>query len=142
MGERGPLPQPDNVRQLRGETRPSRQIGAKQVQPVKGAPECPSSLKGEARAEWKRVVPELTRLGLLAHIDRGKLVNYCRAWAAYCLRAAEVEKYPGEVPQKVWQQFRDSSTLVDSLGAKLYLSPGDRARVKAPEVTEDTSDLD
>lgn len=43
-------------------------------------PEPPSFLKGEALAEWNRVVPELQRLHLVKPIDAAALTSYCLAW--------------------------------------------------------------
>jgi phage terminase small subunit len=77
MGRRGPLPEPDKLRLLRGnpsKTPPRWQVKARPV-----APTPPTWLDREARAEWRRVTPELERLGLLSHIDRGMLTLYCDA---------------------------------------------------------------
>lgn len=46
-------------------------------------PDMPRHLVGEARKEWKRITPELLRLGLLSRIDRAALAMYCSEWARY-----------------------------------------------------------
>lgn len=46
-------------------------------------PDPPEWLTGEARAEWDRVVPGLTRLDLLKPEDRSVLVTYCETWARF-----------------------------------------------------------
>jgi P27 family predicted phage terminase small subunit len=46
-------------------------------------PEAPAWLTDEARAEWDRVVPGLSRLDLLKPEDRGSLAAYCEAWATF-----------------------------------------------------------
>lgn len=43
-------------------------------------PEAPDWLPDEARAEWERVVPELSRIELLKPIDRAALTAYCLTW--------------------------------------------------------------
>ena len=78
----GPKPLPGNVHQLRGN--PSKKpIGdlLGDVQPEIEIPGCPSHLLKEARKEWKRITPELVKLGLIAKIDRAALALYCQAWA-------------------------------------------------------------
>lgn len=45
------------------------------------APSPPSWLSAEAKAEWKRVLPELTRLDLTKAEDRAGLVAYCETWS-------------------------------------------------------------
>jgi P27 family predicted phage terminase small subunit len=46
-------------------------------------PEAPEWLSEEARAEWDRVLPGLTRLDLLKPEDRAALAAYCEAWATF-----------------------------------------------------------
>jgi P27 family predicted phage terminase small subunit len=47
------------------------------------APNPPSWLSKEAAAEWRRVVPGLTRLDLLKPEDRAVLAAYCETWATW-----------------------------------------------------------
>lgn len=47
----------------------------------------PVWLESEAKREWRRVAPELERLGLLSHLDQQALAQYCQAYARW--RAAE-----------------------------------------------------
>lgn len=47
------------------------------------APEPPDWLSEEAAAEWRRVVPGLTRLDILKEEDRAVLVAYCETWSTY-----------------------------------------------------------
>ena len=44
---------------------------------------CPSWLSDEAKAEWRRVAPELHRRGLLTLLDRTALALYCQAYAQW-----------------------------------------------------------
>lgn len=44
-------------------------------------PTCPTWLAPAAKLEWRRVVPELARLGLLTKLDRAALATYCAAYA-------------------------------------------------------------
>lgn len=47
------------------------------------APNPPSWLSREAKAEWKRVVPGLTRLDLVKPEDRATLAAYCEVWSRW-----------------------------------------------------------
>ena len=80
MGRRGPRPVPTAQLRLVG----SRELETRhdEPQPELGAPK-PPKLDREAMSEWRRVVPELHRVGILALIDRGVLVGYCEAWSDY-----------------------------------------------------------
>lgn len=42
---------------------------------------CPGWMPPDAKAEWKRVYPELTNSKVLTKVDRATLVSYCLAWA-------------------------------------------------------------
>lgn len=43
-------------------------------------PVAPEWLPSAAKAEWERIVPELSRLELLKPVDRAALTSYCLAW--------------------------------------------------------------
>lgn len=78
MGERCPVAASDNIRNLRGM--------APADPRVKAPPSAPSPstwLDREAKAEWKRVVPELDWLGTLSRVDRAVLATYCSAWSKF-----------------------------------------------------------
>lgn len=93
MGERGPAPKPTALRVLEGN--PShRPLPKNEPKPELGVPECPSWLPEDAQAEWHRVAPELSKLGLLAKIDGSALAAYCAAYARWKL-AEETLKVAG-----------------------------------------------
>jgi P27 family predicted phage terminase small subunit len=66
---------------------PGRDSGGRPVKETpafeRGVPVMPIWLPVEARAEWNRVVPELSRLGLLKLIDGAALVAYCMTWQRF-----------------------------------------------------------
>lgn len=45
------------------------------------APNPPTWLSREAKAEWRRIVPGLTRLDLVKPEDRATLAAYCQVWS-------------------------------------------------------------
>ena len=81
MGRRGPKPTPTAQLRLVG----SRELERRrdEPQPELGAPNLPTWLSREAKAEWRRIVPELIRVGVLARVDRAILVGYCESWAMF-----------------------------------------------------------
>lgn len=82
MGQRGPKPLPANVHMLRGN--PSKKTGVELqagVHPDVEIPGCPPHLLKEAKKEWRRIGPELEKLGLISKLDRTALALYCQAWA-------------------------------------------------------------
>lgn len=56
------------------------------------APNPPSWLSPEARAEWKRVAPGLERLDLVKPEDRGTLTAYCEVWSRYVTATRDIAK--------------------------------------------------
>lgn len=149
MRKPGPIPLPSAMKRRFG-VRPSR-IAAVEPRPRPGAPTCPRWLPREAKAEWRRIVPELARLGLLSIVDRAALVVYVQAWSdlvssrAVLAREGSVFKtktgYLGPRPE-VAIANKAARTIMQSC-ALFGLSPSDRGRmsVKEPDNFDDESDL-
>lgn len=79
-------PRPAALKLLNGRTHDTDSGGRKVAPPAnfaRGAPEMPLFMSDEAKAEWRRIVPELTRMKLLKHIDRASLAAYCEAWSRF-----------------------------------------------------------
>jgi len=141
MGQRGPLPVPDNLRLLRGKE-PSKAppTVAKRMPP--GRPSPPTWLDAEAMAEWRRIVPALDDLGVLAKVDRAIVATYCTAWSFQkqakalleedgLVRAGRSDNPPGKSP--AWQIWREASAMVATLGVQLLVTPNSRLRATIPE---------
>ncbi|WP_315770193.1 phage terminase small subunit P27 family [Rhodococcoides kroppenstedtii] len=70
------------------------------------APAMPKNLPREAAAEWRRVVPLLDDLDVLAgYLHRGTLIRYVRAWAEYVELTADVAANG----RTEWATVRDSA---------------------------------
>ncbi len=148
MGKRGPLPKSNVVQLKRGMARSDRVRRAPRA--VASAPSPPSYLKGEALSEWRRITPELERMGILSHLDRAILTAYCSSWSKYVALGRRLDT-EGEVvaghrgvarKNPAWQIYRDASTLCITLAKELGLSPASRSRLNTPEREADDSDLD
>ena len=142
MGTRGPVPLPDNVRRLKG-MKPLRGSDGKPARRVVLAPKAPgmpTGLGAVAAAEWRRVVKELARAGVLAEVDRGVLTAYCTAWqhmmeAEALLRRDKVvvnsRGNSGSVKVKnpAWQIYREANRTMLMAAQQLYITPVSRLRI-------------
>lgn len=89
------IAQPAALKLLKGRT-DGRDSGGRPVNPGPAfrriAPNPPTWLSAEARAEWRRVVPGLQRLDLLKEEDRATLAAYCETWAVFVLASRTVTR--------------------------------------------------
>lgn len=87
----------------------------------RGEPDQPEWLSEEARAEWDRITPGLTRLGLLKPEDRALLVSYCEMWSQY-VDALAVVREEGLIVTNVktgMTRRHPAQAMVESLGQQL-----------------------
>jgi P27 family predicted phage terminase small subunit len=106
------------------------------------------TLKGEGKREWRRIVPELERLGLLTLVDRAALAGYCQAWG----RAVAAEKVLAEkgmvkeTPNGYLQQRPEVSIAfkawqaVRAFASEFGLTPSARSRLSVAKPEEDPED--
>ena len=143
MGRRGPIPKSDEERMLEGN--PSkRPMKGKSPRPSSGAPTCPSWLSTEAKQEWRRLAPELARLGLLTKIDRALFAGYCSS-CSWWRRAQEVIADQGSVYVTVRGRLETRPEVeisklameqMKSLAGEFGLTPTSRARLRLPHTQE------
>lgn len=146
MGRRGPPPQPTKLRVLHGNPG-KRPLNKQEPQPKRGRPSCPRWLTGEARKEWKRVVPELERLGLLTIVDRTALATYCQAWARYVEAEAMITRY-GSILKSEKSDYiqvspyatisKQNALLVKAFCQEFGLTPASRTRIAAPKAAPES----
>jgi P27 family predicted phage terminase small subunit len=55
-------------------------------------PDMPKGMSALARAEWKRIVPELMKAGVLTRLDGSVLRLYCEAFADYIAARRTIQK--------------------------------------------------
>lgn len=51
-------------------------------------PDDPQNLSEEGRNKWARITTALSKLGLLASVDRAALTIYCQAWGRFVAASA------------------------------------------------------
>lgn len=89
--KRGPAPLPRAVKENRGNPG-KRPLNNREPKPVEGAPSCPSFMSKEARAHWRRIVPLLRDMGVLAKCDIGVLAAYCESFAEFKQASIELQE--------------------------------------------------
>jgi P27 family predicted phage terminase small subunit len=115
---------------------------------VRQAPEPPSWLAREAKAEWRRVVPELERLRLLSRVTRASLTAYCETWEVFVAATRLVHEQGLTIEAKQGRLANPAVGIARSAGAELRrwaieygLTPASEQKVKPAEV-EDGDDFD
>lgn len=138
MARTGRPPKPTALKLITGNPG-KRALNQNEPKPTQGAPLCPSDLDPEAKREWRRVVPELDRIGMLAKVDRACLVCYCETWALYrvCQRkiVAEGPTYETDYGPKKRPEVAIASQClahIRAFCAEFGLTPSSRGRMKLP----------
>jgi P27 family predicted phage terminase small subunit len=134
-----PKPKPTRLKIIDGDKHTER-INKNEPQPRDGAT-CPAWLSKDAKAEWKRITPELKALGLLTILDRTTLAAYCQAYAnwkeaelliqemgtQYTVRDSQgqrvVKRYPHTAAAQEWNK------RMQSLAAEFGFSPSSRTKI-------------
>lgn len=152
MGKRGPPPLPTSVKKARGTLRAGRTV-ATEIHPPEAVPGMPTWLDKEARAEWKRVMPQLEALRIMTDLDRAMFANYCatlslavRATIAYQNEGLTIEVGTGKSSQ-TWKHpmiavAQEARAQAMRLGGEFGMSPASRTRVGAPPEKPRGSDKD
>lgn len=144
-------PKPVALKILEG-NRGKRPLNMNEPKPDKTLPKCPKWLLPEAKKEWKRVVPELSRLGLLTKVDGAALIGYCQSWARY----VEAEKYLSDEKHDTvfvtdngyMQQVPHISisqkylSICKSFMAEFGLTPSSRGRMVLPSSPEEDDPME
>ncbi|MDD4986474.1 MAG: phage terminase small subunit P27 family [Dehalococcoidales bacterium] len=145
-------PKPTSIKKLNGNPG-KRPLNENEPMPDKTPPTCPSWLPYQARMEWKRVVPELERLGLLTMVDRAALAGYCEAYARWVKAARELKdgftyEYQDEnlqtkrVKKPEVEIARDALNQVKAFCIEFGLTPSSRGKMSVPNMAPEQDPLD
>lgn len=143
MGLRGPKPTPSAIKKARGTYRADR-AAPNEIEPALGAPRMPAWLDKTARAEWRRVVPQLEETCVLTRVDGSTLEAYCSNYSAAVRLQQLADDEPlidglhGKKENPAASAARKHWQLVRQFAAELGLSPAARTRVGAPDTSEPT----
>lgn len=115
-----------------------------------GTAQMPDWLSDEAKAEWNRLAPKLTMLGLLTAQDEMSFAAYCQAYAKW--KDAEIfMNNNGTIVRTdsgYWQQVPQVSIssqnlkIMMALSARFGLTPADRARLDLEVLPNQNDPLD
>jgi len=130
MGQRGPAPVGKKDLERRGSRRAKDRPDDLEFEPK--APKRPASLKGEAKAEWNRIIPLLVDKGVVSEVDRAALIALCQAWADYQdFREAASRLVKGSMDwRRMVSAKHEAFAEWQSLAQRFGLTPADRPRVK------------
>jgi P27 family predicted phage terminase small subunit len=122
---KGRKPKPPEVHELNGNPSKIKNLAARKAaapKPDVSVPSCPTWLDGIARTEWRRVCPELSKIGLLTQVDRTALAGYCAAYSRWVRAEIAI--------QEKFELINNVSTRTNGLTQKV----GRRGHIKMPEV--------
>ena len=147
MATRGRKPKPTAVKVLEGNPG-KRPLNMYEPVPEKKAPECPSWLNDEAKAEWDRLADKMVNLGTLTEMDMAAFAGYCQSYARWKEAEEFIEKHGTIVktPSGYWQQVPQVSIAQTNLKVLLKfcsefgLPPSSRIRMIAGEFQEGSVD--
>lgn len=148
MGLRGPAPKPTALKVLEGNPG-HRPLNKAEPKPDRTMPQCPSWLRPEAKAEWKRVAGKLHKAGILTSVDRAVLALYCQAWARWREAEEKVKEFgqtamssKGTEYMSPWLTAAMSAEKsVMTAAAKLGMSPADRTRLSSDDGQQEEQTL-
>ncbi|MDP2377773.1 phage terminase small subunit P27 family [Reyranella sp.] len=97
-----------------------------QPEPMLTWVEPPRHLSAIAQDEWRRLAPELIRLGLLTIADFGTLAAYCAAWADFVMAEKALQRGSAVTKGKEKQPVRSPWFIVKYKAMDALVRIGDR----------------
>lgn len=149
---------PTALKKLEGHLN-KKMLNKKEPMPLVKDQTCPAFLDDIGKVEWKRIVPELDRLGLITIVDRIALAGYCDAYSKW--RKAikyiqenglvfeytrvdkdgkDVGKYRQPNPEVV--MAHQSAQLILKYCQEFGLTPSARVRLSAGKAQLDDSEME
>lgn len=143
----GPPRKPLALRKMEGNR--GHRARVREPQPEMGEPNPPSWIPREARAEWRRVVPALDRIGMLSKVDRAALTSYCLAWSRMRNAQADIDERGlfvtsirgAECANPAVAVQKEAAQQVMRFAAEFGLTPAARARLATPEAPKTENPL-
>jgi len=136
MGKRGPVPKPSALRRLEGKPTNPNEPKPKVTRNAKP----PAWMDEIGKHEWRRVVRELEKIGMLTKLDVSALETYCHSYSCF-VRCAEVinqhgmtmkskNGYPITLPHVNIQI--SMANAIKSFCQEFGLTPSSRSRMSLP----------
>lgn len=103
------------------------------------APPAPAYLSTHAKAEWRRIMPQLIGRRIITAADLGGLAHYCTA-AGICRQLAEQQAAADQIDSKLFGVWNRAAQTARQLAAEFGLSPTSRQRIGAVALDYDADD--
>jgi len=119
MGLRGPKPQPNSLKLLKGNP------GKRPLPPepkATGTPSPTEKLTGRAQRFWDRVVPQLVQMGVAKSIDSDVLTVMCQWWQRY----QELSQRDDMEPRLQTAAMANAWRCCMDIARRFGMSPSDR----------------
>lgn len=137
---------PTAIKQLAGNPG-KRALPKAEPRPEGGIQNCPKHLDAVARAEWKRLSPQLDKLGLLTQVDRAAFTAYCELYSNYREASRGLKKaggltfvVNGQIKKNPLVSMRnDALRLMHKFLSEFGLSPSSRAKVASQMARDNPS---
>ena len=128
MGNRGPHPEPTQVKVTRGTFRPGRDSLRFDTIPASGKPEPPTDLEEGGKALWESIIAEHAARKTLGTIDTAALGKLCQTFDI-CEAARKLAKR-NPTDKDARCSYLGYLAACDKLGAKFGWTASDRANMK------------
>ncbi len=133
-GRSGRKPKPTKMKLVEGNPG-KRPINRNEPKPHKGKLSCPRWLDDEGRREWRRVIAELKRLGLVTVLDTTRLAQYCDHWSRY-LQATNTLREDGLIKDgrkhPAATILKEAEQAMRSIASEFGMTPASRVNLKGP----------
>lgn len=156
MGKRGPKPKPTALKRAQGNPG-KRALPDNEPMPSPAVDLTPPDwLDRDVRKEWRRVVPELDRLGIYTTLDRSVLIGYCMAYSDYKLARQKIREVghvmdyrdehgnvKGSQVSSYWTVAKQALDQMRKCGAEFGIGPSSRAglAIPGPEPVDELEEL-
>ncbi|SHH03653.1 phage terminase, small subunit, putative, P27 family [Kaistia soli DSM 19436] len=109
---------------------------------VTGIPKPPAWLGKHARAEWRRIMPDLVARKILDEADMGGVENYCVAMGRVRDLELEIQK-AGAIDPVLFRMADKAMQTARQLAAEYGLTPVSRSRpaIRADDLDDGADDL-
>ncbi|MES2789973.1 MAG: phage terminase small subunit P27 family [Planctomycetota bacterium] len=136
----GRPPKPTKTKRLEGNPG-KRKLNTAEPTPPNVAPPCPKFLIGESLNEWKRIIPLLEEMDLLAKADLGTISTYCQSYGQFFdaqqkLNTQELTIFScGQIlPNPLIAIVRNAQKSMMTAANQLGLTPSARSRIHIEKV--------
>jgi P27 family predicted phage terminase small subunit len=140
MGRRGPNPKPTQLKILEGNpgkrplVRTKSRLSNQKVS-------CPEWLSRTAKEEWRRLAPELDRLGYLTRLDRAAFACYCSSYGHWRECQDAIDRHGpmyltarGRLTERPEVQMaKQHGQMMKAFATEFGLTPNSRARMGGAE---------